>query len=202
MRLTPNSAVEFSTLGLDDAGKRISAVNLVEGRAYLNWLGKSGDRFTLNFSSEKIELNQPAHFRVAISSTVAEIASFKNDVEVVGASGTVKVAKRQMLTFDLDDQDRSTLAKSFEEDAYDQWDQQAIEYHEQYSRNNSTPYGYGFSDLNYYGGYSNVPGYGTLWQPYFTGIGWDPFMDGAWAWYPGFGSMFVSAYPWGWLPYY
>jgi hypothetical protein len=40
-----------------------------------------------------------------------------------------------------------------------------------------------------------------MWQPYFTGIGWDPFMDGAWAWYPGFGYMFVSAYPWGWMPY-
>jgi hypothetical protein len=26
-------------------------------------------------------------------------------------------------------------------------------------------------------------------------------MDGAWSWYPGYGSMFVSAYPWGWMPY-
>ena len=49
LRLTPNTTVEFGTLGLNDAGKRISAVNLVEGRAYVNWLGKSGDEFTLNF---------------------------------------------------------------------------------------------------------------------------------------------------------
>jgi hypothetical protein len=40
-----------------------------------------------------------------------------------------------------------------------------------------------------------------MWQPYFTGVGWDPFMDGAWGFYPGFGYMFASAYPWGWLPY-
>jgi hypothetical protein len=40
-----------------------------------------------------------------------------------------------------------------------------------------------------------------MWQPYFTGIGWDPFMDGAWSWYPGYGYMFASAYPWGWMPY-
>ena len=26
-------------------------------------------------------------------------------------------------------------------------------------------------------------------------------MDGAWSWYPGFGYMFASAYPWGWMPY-
>ncbi|MGA8763471.1 MAG: FecR family protein [Candidatus Sulfotelmatobacter sp.] len=202
LRLTPNTAVEFSILGLDDAGKRVSVVNLVEGKAYVNWLGKSGDRFTLNFSREKIDLSQAAHFRVAVLPSMAELASFKNDVEVVGPSDTVKVGKKQMRTFDVNDPDRSTVARNFEEDPYDQWDKQAIEYHEQYSKNNSTPYGYGYSDLNYYGGYTNIAGYGSLWQPYFTGVGWDPFMDGAWSWYPGFGFMFASAYPWGWLPYY
>ena len=40
-----------------------------------------------------------------------------------------------------------------------------------------------------------------MWQPYFTGVGWDPFMDGAWGYYPGYGYMFASAYPWGWMPY-
>src|ERR1700674_2002793 len=43
--LTPNPSIEFSTLGLSDAGKRLSTVQLVEGKAYVNWLGKSGDEF-------------------------------------------------------------------------------------------------------------------------------------------------------------
>src|SRR5438067_11148699 len=30
LRLTPNTTVQFSTLGLSDAGKRISVINLVE----------------------------------------------------------------------------------------------------------------------------------------------------------------------------
>jgi hypothetical protein len=58
------------------------------------------------------------------------------------------------------------------------------------------------SDLNYYGRYYDIPGYGMCWRPYFTGMGWDPFMDGAWMWYPGFGYTWVSAYPWGWIPYH
>jgi len=41
-----------------------------------------------------------------------------------------------------------------------------------------------------------------MWQPYFAGVGWNPFMDGAWSWYPGMGFMWASAYPWGWMPYY
>jgi hypothetical protein len=202
LRVTPNTTVEFSRLGLNDEGKRISAVNLTEGKAYVNWLGKSGDEFTLNFSHERVELRQAAHFRVGTSSTTADIASFKNDLEVVGPSGAVKVAKKKMITFDLNDSDRATVAKNLEQDPYDEWDQHAIQYHDQYSKNNSTPYGYGYSDLNYYGAYSNVSGYGTLWQPYFAGIGWNPFMDGAWSWYPGTGFMWASAYPWGWMPYY
>ena len=53
LRIIPNTTVEFSRLGLSDAGQRISTVDLVEGRAYVNWLGKSGDEFTLNFSQER-----------------------------------------------------------------------------------------------------------------------------------------------------
>jgi hypothetical protein len=201
LRVTPNTTIEFSKLALNDAGKRLSVVDLVEGRAYVNWLGKSGDEFTLNFSHEKVELGQAAHFRVASSSSMAEIASFKNELEVVSPSGAVKVDKKKMVTFDVNDNDKSTLAKNVEADPYDEWDKQSIEYHDQYSKNNSTPYGYGASDLGYYGGYSNVPGYGTMWQPYFAGVGWNPFMDGAWSWYPGMGYMWASAYPWGWMPY-
>jgi hypothetical protein len=202
LRLAPNTSVEFGTLGLSDAGKHISTVDLLEGKAYVNWLGKTGDEFTLNFSQEKLKLTQAAHFRVARSTSMAEIASFKNDLEVVGPSGPVKVEKKKMVTFDVSASDQATVAKNFEEDPYDQWDKQSIEYHAQYSKNNSSPYGYGSSDLGYYGGYSNVPGYGTLWQPYFAGVGWNPFMDGAWSWYPGMGYMWASAYPWGWMPYY
>ena len=202
LRIVPNTTVEFSRLGLSDEGKRISAVELMEGRVYVNWLGKSGDEFTLNFSQEKVSLSQAAHFRVASSSSLSEVASFKNDLEVVGPSGTVEVGKNKMVSFDSNDNDRSTLAKNIEEDPYDQWDEQAIDYHDQHAKNNSTPYGYGASDLSYYGAYSNLPGYGSLWQPYFVGAGWDPFMDGAWSWYPGMGYMWASAYPWGWMPYY
>src|SRR5580692_7220011 len=43
LRITPNTIVQFSTLNTNDAGKHISALNLVEGRLYVNWIGKSGD---------------------------------------------------------------------------------------------------------------------------------------------------------------
>jgi hypothetical protein len=202
LRITPNTAVRFSTLGSSDAGRRTSVIDLVEGKAYINWLGKSGDELTLNFSQERVELKQAAHFRVTSTSSMAEIASFKNELEVVGPSSSMKVGKKKSVTFDVNDNDSATLANNFDKDPYDEWDKQSVEYHDQYSKNNSTPYGYGYSDLSYYGGYRNVAGYGTLWQPFFAGGGWNPYMDGAWSFYPGMGFMWASAYPWGWMPYY
>jgi hypothetical protein len=200
LRLAPDTKVEFSTLGLNDSGKRVSVINLVEGMAYVNWMNKN-DAFTLNFSAEKVDLDHPAHFRVETSPTLSKFAVFKGEVEVAGPSGKVLVSKKKMATFGASADEKYTLAK-LEEAPLDSWDKQAVDYHQQYAaKNNSSPYGYGLSDLGYYGSYQNVAGYGTMWQPYFTGVGWDPFTNGAWSFYPGFGFMYASAYPWGWLPY-
>jgi hypothetical protein len=199
LRLTPNTTVEFNKLALADSGKRLSQLNLVDGMAYVNWLGK--DHLTVNFSRETIALDHAAHFRVDTSTQAANLAVFKGDVNVEGPSGKVSVEKKRTATFDTGDGDKYTLAKKVSEEPLDSWDKEAVSYHDQYARNNTTPYGYGFSDLNYYGAFSSVPGYGLMWQPFFTGVGWDPFMDGAWGYYPGFGYMFASAYPWGWMPY-
>lgn len=201
MRLTPNTTVEFSKLGLTDAGQRVSEVNLVEGMTYVNWLGK--DDFSLNFSREKVSLDRAAHFRVDTSTEVANLAVFKGDVDVQGPNGSLAVAKKKTATFDAANDDKSKIDNKIAEAPLDSWDKEAVSYHDEYAKNNqsSSPYGYGLSDLNYYGAYNNVPGYGMMWQPYFAGVGWDPFMNGAWGWYPGFGYMYASAYPWGWLPY-
>ncbi len=200
MRLAPNTAVEFSKLALDDSGKRLSDVKLIQGLAYVNWLGK--DDFNLAFSQEKLSLDHAAHFRVDSSSHAADLAVFKGDVQVQGPAGNLSVEKKKTATFDVADNDKSSIENKIAAAPLDDWDKEAVSYHDQYAKNNnSSPYGYGLSDLNYYGSYTNIPGYGMMWQPFFAGAGWDPFMDGAWGFYPGMGYMFASAYPWGWLPY-
>jgi hypothetical protein len=202
MRLAPNTAVEFGTLGLSDSGSRISQITLTEGMAYVNWLSKGGDDFTLNFSHQKIALDHPAHFRADASGDETTLAVFKGDVDLDGPDGKLSVEKKKMAMCGASENDKCTLEDKIAEEPLDSWDKEASSYHDQYAKNSvNSPYGYGLSDMNYYGGYSNVPGFGMMWQPYFTSAGWDPFMDGAWGFYPGYGYMFASAYPWGWLPY-
>ena len=211
LRITPGTVIAFPELSLRDSGAKLSVVNLQEGTAYVNFAGAKNDEFTLNFGHEAVKFANAAHIRVQMGDTKGTLAVFKGDVSVDGPSGAVAVDKKQSATFDLAEQDHYTLAKNLEQDPYDAWDKQQGEYHQRYmssssygnSYGNSSPYGYGYgvSDLNYYGSYFNAPGYGMVWQPYFAGAGWDPFMNGSWVYYPGFGYTWVSGYPWGWAPY-
>jgi hypothetical protein len=205
VRVTPKSTLEFTALSLRDSGARVTTVTLRAGQAYVNFLAKQKDEeFTIAFGNETIPLTRDAHIRVDVDSSNAVVAVFKGDLQVQGPSGTVDLSKNNSATFDLLAGDKYTIAKNIEEDPFDAWDKQQTKYQQEYARKgsyNDYPYGYGVSDLNYYGSYYNVPGYGWMWQPYFTSIGWSPFADGAWMFYPGFGYTWVSAYPWGWMPY-
>jgi len=204
LRITPGTVVAFPELGRRDSGSRTSSLNLLEGTAYVNFRGEKADEFTFAFGREKLALTKPAHLRLELKDAEATLAVFKGDVEVEGASGKVDVEKKHSATFDLAGAEHYTLANNLEPQPEDGWDKQQDNYHTQYNAlasNSYSPYSYGASDLNYYGSFYNLPGYGMMWQPYLIGAGWDPFMNGAWMWYPGAGYTWVSAYPWGWMPY-
>jgi len=205
LRVTPETVITFPQLSLRDSGAKVSTVHLQEGSAYVNFAGSKDDEFTLTFAHEKLALAHSAHLRLEMGDVDATLAVFNGEVQVQGDAGTVAVSKNHTAQFDLTDDDHYELAKSVEPDPFDQWDKEQNQYHQQYasnSYNSYSPYAYGTNDLNYYGSFSNVPGYGNVWQPYFAGAGWDPFMNGAWAFTPGFGYGWVSGYPWGWTPYH
>ena len=204
LRLPPNSAIVVPELSLRDSGGKLSEVHLEEGTVYINFFGATGDEFDVTFAREKLALKHATHVRIVLKDAVALVAVFKGDVEVVTPTGPVEVAKGHSASFDLGD-DQHSLANNVDSNAYDSWDRQQSQYQQQYSSSsysNYSPYAYGTSDLNYYGSFFSLPGYGMLWQPYFTGAAWDPWMNGAWAFSPGLGFGWVSAYPWGWTPYH
>jgi len=205
LRIVPNSEINFAHLALGDDGRKLSTIQLTQGTLYVNVHGQKGDHFMVNFGSESITLVEPAHFRLDLTSDEAVLAVFKGRLDVSGQSGPVEVSEKHSATFDVHS-DRYDVAKNYEDDPYDDWDKEQSEYHDRYANargaDMSSPYSYGSSDLNYYGNYFAVPGYGMVWQPYFTDASWNPYMDGGWVWYPSCGYMWVSAYPWGWMPYY
>jgi hypothetical protein len=222
LRLAPDSEVDFVRLMLGDDGQKLSTVQLVSGTVYADLHPKShgkdkvGDEFQLNFAMESASVSEAAHFRVKLGdANKATLAVFKGKVSATSPSGQFEVAEKHSATINLakeelknDDpakKDAFVIARNYKDDPSDDWDRRQTDYHNRYApaadSSIASPYGYGMSDLNYYGNFMTVPGFGNVWQPYFIGANWNPFQAGGFAYYPGAGYMYVSGYPWGWLPY-
>jgi FecR protein len=205
VRLAPNTQVVFPELSLSGLGSKQTTVELKQGTAYFNVAKDKRDQFNVVVGPERATLTEAARLRVDLDEGAAKVAVSKGNVRFEGPAGEAKVDKNHTATFDLSDGGQFTLAKGIEPQKYDKWNQQESSFQSQYGGGNGavgrSGLAYGMSDLNYYGGWYSVPGFGTMWQPYSTDVGWDPFMDGSWMWYPGAGYTFVSGYPWGWMPY-
>ena len=206
VRLTPDTIVGFNDLSLDASGRRNSVVELQQGTAYFDIRHHGADNFELQFGRDRLQSTKSAHFRVAADRSRFEVAMFGGEAQVfVGSDSEIAVKKGETIRFDGDDPDRYYLAKGTDVENYDTWDSARTKGHDEavssaiVSGNNGITYG--LSDLNSYGNYFYVPGYGYMWRPSSVGLGWDPFADGYWVSYPGYGYTFVSSYPWGWAPY-
>ena len=204
VRLGSNTAIQFPQLSLRDSGVKASVLDLESGTAYVDFAGNKGNELAVKFGDQRIELAQAAHLRIVSGDQGPTVAVFKGNIQVEGPSGTVQVKKNQTASWDAP-ANALMVAKEIQGEPLDSWDKEQSQYQQHYATNsygNYSPYRYGTSDLAYYGTFFSAPGYGMLWQPYFIGAGWDPFLDGAWAFTPGFGFGWVSAYPWGWVPYH
>ena len=205
VRLTPDTIVEFPQLSLRDSGAKVSSVEVKQGTAYFNIGKQKNNEFTVEFGNQHVSVKDAVTFRVDRNDTQVKLSVTKGELQVQGPAGEVKVAKNHTLNVNLGENGTYEVAKGVEPDQYDKWNKQEGQFQNQYNYNNavtnSWPYSYGLADLNYYGNYFYQPGWGWLWQPYYMGAGWDPFMNGAWTWCPGVGYTFVSGYPWGWMPY-
>ncbi len=206
LRIAPFTEIHFDQLSLRDSGKRNSSVTLVSGILYVNCSAANGDEFTLNFGHQTVKLDEPAHFRLGMDGQEAALSVFSGEVQIQNPSGEVLVRKNQTGDFNLTKQDQYQLVKNIEPNVFDDWDKSQLKYHDRYMANasykSSSPYAYGISDLNYYGTYVNVPGYGMMWQPRLASADWNPFVCGRWVLYPSVGNVWVSCYPWGWMPFY
>jgi hypothetical protein len=208
LRLTPETQVGFPQMSLRD-GKKFTSVDLQNGTAYFDVRKQIGE-FFVTYDGQQLTVDHPASFRVLGDQDQLKVAVYKGKVDVEGAR-RVEVRKGETVSMNLTDPSQYNLAKSIAEGSYDDWNRERQRYDNSYSAKSysgsngyggySSAYSYGLADLAYYGNYFNAPGWGWMWRPYYYGAGWNPFLDGAWVWYPRFGYTWVSSYPWGWMPY-
>jgi hypothetical protein len=206
LRLIGNTTVSFGRLSLGDDGGRLTAVNVEEGTAYFNVKQEPHDDFAISFAGREFRLTHSSHLRVDVSDSDVEVAMFKGEAEMAG-NPDVRLTSDHSLAFRRGDQEQladSRVTQGFTDEPSDSWDKQRQDYidnSEAQIQRDNPPLSPGLYDLNAYGNYYNDPTYGVFWRPYGVSYGWDPFSNGAWVWYPGFGYTWVSSYPWGWAPY-
>jgi hypothetical protein len=202
LRLVPDSALSFDQLTLRDSGAKFTSVILEQGTAYFDLRKKGDDEFIMSASGARLELPRGGRGRVSVEPAGMKLAVFDGEVKFNTPDKSITVKKNQ--TLETDQVDRYSVSNNISPEPYDSWTKERDEYRKQYANNAhvlSSSYSYGATDLNYYGNFFNSP-YGYLWRPWSATAAWDPFVDGAWVFYPGFGYSWVSGHPWGWLPYH
>jgi len=206
LRLPPESQVDFPRLILRHSGAKATTVKLVKGTVYINLQRTKDNDFLVETGNTVMTVTPSTHMRLETANGKATLTVFEGDVEMRSGSASTSVGKKHSVSFDpIAPPETVEVAKKVQKTPYDEWDKRSLEFHDHYMNAkgySSSPYAYGISDLNYYGGFINAGGCGTMWRPYFTSIDWDPYGNGVWAWYRGAGYSWVSPYPWGWLPYH
>jgi len=206
VRLTPGSIVKFGELDRLATGATVSSIDVLKGTVYASLVKeKSANQFNLVFGQQKIALAPGTHVRLDMEQNNAQLAVLDGTVSVNGPSGAIEVPHKKTVTLALAGTSEPIVDKKVAEEATDAWDQNSAAYHARVSMVsalNGSPYSYGLNDLSYYGSFADMGGCGMMWRPYFASAAWDPFSNGAYAWYPGAGYSWVSPYPWAWTPYH
>lgn len=209
VRLGEATDVRFRQLLINDDGDKVNEVELVRGTMYFDARSGKNDIYRVIFADRTFVVRRDSQVRFVTSGDRVQVAVFNGEAQFDSTTDLVKIKKNNTLTVDSTNPSGFLVAKEVTSFPLDRWNSERAAYQTAYAYN-SYSYGdnglgaYGFQDLAYYGGFMNVPGYGLAWQPYGVSgwAGWNPYIAGAWAFTPGFGYAWASAYPWGWMPYH
>ena len=209
VRLGEATEVTFRQLLIDDAGEKINEVYLIRGTIYFDSRGDKHDINRVIAADRTFVLKHDSQTRFMSIGDKVQAAVMKGEASLDNNGQIVPVKKNDTVTLDAANPAGFSVAQGVDSLPLDKWNNERAAYQTAYSNTGDISGGkhlgaYGFSDLSYYGGFMNVPGYGLAWQPYgiSSWAAWNPYMAGAWTFVDGFGYAWASAYPWGWMPYH
>ena len=142
----------------------------------------------------RVEVNSDSETNVVVREGEAEIST---------SQGSTTVRQGELITIRGTDDPEYKVTEASSSDDWDEWNRSrdnVIHNSESVRRTNS--YYTGAHDLDAYGHWANVPGYGWVWSPYEQPVTWAPYRCGRWVWESFYGWTWVSCEPWGWAPYH
>jgi len=204
-RLGELSRLTFDQLALNADGDKMNRMTFEEGYATFHFLPEKHDTYSVKVADATVTPSGKSVFRTDVDKGHVRVEVFNGTVQVAARSGSEKLGKDKTLEFDTSTADVAfNTRRGMARDSWDKWtearDSQAnLALNDQAVAQRGPVYGW--SDLDAYGEWAAVPGFGYGWSPY-APVGWSPYSMGMWGWYPGMGYTWISSEPWGWLPYH
>jgi hypothetical protein len=221
-RLDPNTSLDVLALSDDRTQLALRDGSAIFDVGYLD----SGDLFEVATPYGAVDLQQPGLYNVGIDNGQVLVSVLSGLAQVVGLSGSGQISKGEMLTLlgstaadvvlsQLDGRNAGYLVDDYYAYQYpNYYDGRYRDYNsylsdpyyfDPYRRNVSYQYANsyipGLYELDYYGDWRNVDGYGYAWSPR-VDAGWSPYQTGYWYTDYPYGPTWVSTEPWGYAPYH
>src|SRR5512132_2770344 len=222
-RLDPNTSLDV--VSLDD---RRTQLALRDGSAMFDVGYLAPDElFEVATPNGAVNFEQPGLYNLGFDNNGGVLVSVLSGLaQVVGSGGSGQINKGEMLTLvgqaasqlvlsrlngqdagrQVDDYYRYQYPNSYD-GRYNNYDAYLSDpyYYDPYRRAASYQYASssipGLNDLDYYGDWQNVAGYGNAWRPR-VDSGWVPYQQGQWSNDYPYGPTWVSSEPWGYAPYH
>jgi FecR protein len=165
------------------------------------------DSYEIDTPNAAFVVMQPGDYRIDVDAdgNRTEVTVWRGRGEVTGGGNSYTVVANQQATFTntATDQLNYDLGQIPDKDGLDSW---ALDRDQTEDQSDSANYVSremtGYEDLDEYGNWSYVAGYGTCWQPRAVVAGWAPYRFGHWIWVGPWGWTWVEDEPWGFAPFH
>jgi hypothetical protein len=193
----------FSFLNLDD---RMMQIRVTEGTINLHVL-RLDDQESVEVDTPNLAFSvlRPGRYRINVNeagdTTVINVP--EGTGEVTGGGSAYTIHPGELGVFTGTDSLEADMQNPDGDDDFDRWCTQR-DYREEHAvaRRYVSDDVIGYEDLDDYGGWRQVPEYGTVWFPHVTVVGWAPYRYGHWAWISPWGWTWVDDAPWGFAPFH
>jgi hypothetical protein len=201
IRLGPKTGITFLTLDDNNAQIRLAQGSIILRVRHLD----DDDTYEVDTPNIAFSLLQPGEYRVDVSEDGGQTITtvWHGRGRVTGGGLSYPVVAGQSATFRGSDRLDYDLGQIPERDGFDDW---AFDRDEREDRADSANYVSremtGYEDLDEYGDWSYVAGYGPCWRPRAVVGDWAPYRFGHWVYVGPWGWTWVEDEPWGFAPFH
>ena len=201
IRLGPETSLTFLELGND-----VTQLRLSMGSVFFRVRHFGGDNtFEVDAPNLAFNVNQGGEFRLDVNEngdqTVATV--WRGEAEITGGGDSYRLRAGQQGTFSGVDRLSYDVEEIGSPDSFGRWALSRDEREDRALRSHHVSEEMtGYEDLDDYGRWHEVEGYGTVWTPAGVPGNWAPYRYGQWVYVSPWGWTWVEEEPWGFAPFH